>query len=147
MTQKLTDEVKEIFTDRELKLHSVLRELASCFGADATVHDIAVAFSDFALPKKTIDGKEYEAGYRGSGIVATGSHEATLVELKQSGTSCKLLFTIGDKFLYQTIAQFKVEDVVWMADNRGKKHTVVVSHEIVENTGNTHAVIITSKVV
>ena len=143
---KLTEEVKNIFTDRELKLHSVLRELASCFGPDATVHDVAVAFADFALPKKTINGTEYVAGYRGSDIVTTGNHEATLVELKQSGANCKLLFTIGNKFLYQTVDQFRVEDVVALAENRGKKHIVSVIHEIVANTGDVHAIVAVSKV-
>lgn len=145
-TQILTEEVKDIFTDRELKLHSVLRELASCFGADATIHDVALAFSDFVLPKKEIDGKEYVAGYRGSDIVAIGNHEAELIELKQSGARCKLLFTLGNKFLYQTIEQFKVEDIVVLTENRGKKHVVTVIHEIVENTGDKHAVIANSTV-
>lgn len=108
----LTEEVVELFSDKEIPMHKILREFATCFGVDATVNDIAVAFADFHLPTKTVNGKEYIAGYKGSKIVPTGLHAATLIDLVQRGSSAKLLFAVhNNKYLFQTLETFRVEDI------------------------------------
>ena len=141
----LTEEVTEIFLDEDIPMHFILQELATCFGPDATIHDVAVALVDFSLPTKTVNGKEYVAGYRGSNIVPAGLHKATLIDLVQSGSNAKLLFAVDNsKYLFQTLETFRVEDIRDYTKKIEQQFHVVVAHEKIENTGDIHAVVMSS---
>jgi len=148
MTQsyQLTDDVQEIFRDHDLNIKRVLREFATCFGTDATIHDVAVALEDFTLPRKEFNGSSYTAGYRGSSIITQGVHRATLADIKQSGSSAKLMFIIGNAYLFQTLETFKVEDIVRYTKSLNSEFEITVSHDKIIATGDTHATIISSKI-
>jgi len=143
--KELTEEVIELFSDTEVSMHRVLRELATCFGPDATIHDVAVALADFSLPTRKVAGKEYIAGYKGSHIVPSGLHNATLIDLVQNGSNAKLLFAVhNNKYLFQTLETFRVEDIRDYTKKIGHQFDIVVTHEKIENTGDKHAVVMSS---
>jgi hypothetical protein len=139
----LTTEVKDIFNDSDINLSRVLRELATCFGADATLHKVATSLDDFKLPTREVDGQIYIAGYKGSEIIEAGPRIATLIDIKQSGQSAKLMFSVGCKYIFYTLETFRVEDIVNYTKKIGKTFDIIVAHEIIENTGHKHATVLT----
>ncbi len=143
----ITPELKELFEDKEIPWDKILRELATAYGTDATVHDIAMAYTDAHLPSKEIDGKLYVAGYKGSGIISIGPHEATLLDITQNGGHAKLMFVLSNKYLFQTLDTFRVEDIVELTKQIGKPFSIIVAHEKIENTGATHAIIMKSDLI
>ena len=145
MTKPLSQDVQDIFSDTDLNIKKVIREFASCFGPDATIHDVAVALEDFTLPKKEFGGQSYIAGYKGSNIISQGVHDAVLADIKQSGSSAKLMFIIGNAYLFQTLETFKVEDIVNFTKSLNQSFEVTVTHDKIIQTGDIHATILTSK--
>lgn len=145
---ELTDEVKEIFNDVDINFRKVLRELSSCFDPDATIHDVAVAYEDFLLPTKTINGKTYKAGYKGVDIIPSGKHNAFLGDIKQHGSLVKLMFIVNSQYVFQTLKEYKAEDIVNYSKNMflGNIFRITVEHETIENTGIIHAVVNSSRV-
>ena len=142
---RLTQEVKELFDDQDIPWEKILRELATAFTPDITVHEIAKLYTDNRLPSKEVNGKSYVAGYRGTNIVSTGLHVATLVDIKQSGSNAKLMFAVqNNKYLFQTLDTFRVEDIVGLTKLLGETFNIVVAHEKIENTGDVHAVVVKS---
>ncbi len=139
----LTKEVLEIFDDSEINIKKVLRELATCFGADASIHDVAIAFESYKSPKKSIGGGLFSAGYGGSNMLKEGQYTGVLADITQYGKSAKLLFTIDDKYLYQTLkeAEFEVKDIVKYTKSLNQEFTVFIAHESIPSTGEKHAVI------
>jgi hypothetical protein len=143
--RKLTQEVKELFEDQDIPWEKILRELATAFTPDITIHEVAKLYTDNKLPSKEINGKYYIAGYKGTNIVSTGLHVATLVDIKQSGSSAKLMFVVQNhKYLFQTLDTFRVEDIVEFTKLLGETFNIVVAHEKIENTGDVHAIVVKS---
>jgi len=145
MTQQtVSPEIKEIFQDPDFE--SLLKTLATEFGEDITLKSVNFLFQqNRPVPEKLINGVNYSAGYRGQYMVAEGKHTGKLIDIKQSGSNCKLMFDLDDKqvFLYHNFPKdgLKVEQVVSLAESRGKAFDVVVKHETIPQTGDKHAVI------
>lgn len=143
----ISEEVKEIFDDPEVKLGTVLRTLATEFGEDATLKDVNAAFqANRPLPSHTINGETFVAGYRGEDIISEGQHSnAKLINLKQSGEFCKGMFAFpSGQFLYWSTLkeELKVEQIVRLAQQIGSTFDVTVSHDVVPTTGERHAKIV-----
>jgi len=143
MTQ-LSQEIQEIFTDNDLNIKRVLREFAIEFGTDATINEVATALEDFTLPRKEFNGQSFTAGYKGSNIIPHGSHNAVLADIKQSGSSAKLMFVLDGKYIFQTLETFKVEDIVNYTKSLNKSFKITVTHEKIIQTGDIHATVLTS---
>lgn len=142
--KELTEEVIEIFSDKELRLDRVLRELASCFGADASIHEIATELEIYKTPKKEVNGITFIAGYKGPNILEKGHHSSFLADIKQSGSDLKLMFVVGDKYIFQTIPKWRAEDVVNYTKKLNKPYRVDVVYDTIVNTGSVHATVLNS---
>lgn len=145
----MTKEISyELFEDKDIPWENIFRELASTFGADATINQVALAYSDFVLPKKEFNGLTYVAGYRGKSIISEGERIATLLDvssLKQE-VELKLLFGIADsvnicQYIYQTVRPTSIKDVINWTKSISKTFIMNVIHEKIENTGDIHALV------
>lgn len=143
ITEILTQEVKDIFEDSDLNIRKVLREFATCFGTDVTVHEVATALEDYTIPKKEINGVVYKAGYKGSAIIAEGNHTANLLDVKSTKDKIKLMFGVDGKYIWQSIPKddLNIDSVLEFAQSVEKEYSIDVKHEVIENTGGIHAVV------
>jgi len=142
----VSKDVKELFDDSDLDMGRILKKLAEAFGASATLEQVYNIYITYKLPTREIDGKQYVAGYKGSERVQDGWYEkATLIDVKQSGKECKLMFAINNKFLYQTLDEFTLNEVVSYAKDIGGQYKVLVIAEKIPATGDFHSVINTSE--
>jgi len=138
----MNNDIKEIFDDNELDIGRVLKKLAESFGASATLKQVYDIFTTYKLPTREVDGKSYVAGYKGLGRITDGWYNATLIDVKQSGKECKLMFAIDNKFLYQTLDEFTLNEVVSYAKDIGTTmFRVLVITEKIPNTGEHHSTI------
>ena len=128
-----------LLKDYDIDLPKTLRELAALFGVEATLHDISVAVTDVLLPTKTIAGKEYVAGYKGTNIIPAGNHKATLISFAKTKDKTKLLFAIGSKYIYSVPGNENLESL-FESVNIPNYFTIQVKHEKIENTGDLHAI-------
>lgn len=147
---KITPEVGEIFEDQDINIRRILRELATCFGTDASINDVATAFEDYNIPKKKIDGVVYIAGYKGSSIIPDGNDiTATLIDVKTTKDKVKLMFAVdGYRYIFQSISKniLSVDGAIEYVKSINKKYLITVAHEIIENTGGVHATVIGSEI-
>jgi len=142
--QTVNPEVKEIFQDSDFE--KTLKTLATEFGETTTLKQINYWLEqNREMPERLVNNKKYVAGYRGSKMVSEGDHKGTLIEIKQNGTQCKLMFDIdkGNVFLYHNFPRenLKVEQIVSLAQNVGNVFNVIVKHETIPQTGDKHAVV------
>jgi hypothetical protein len=97
------------------------------------------------MPERLVNGKSYVAGYRGAKMVSAGNHSGRLIEIKQNGNQCKLMFDIDQKgvFLYNNFPRenLKVEQIVSLASRIGTNFDIIVAHETIPQTGDKHAVV------
>jgi hypothetical protein len=144
-----------LFKEYEIELPKILRDLATIFGAEASLHEISAAVIDALLPTKIVGGKTYVAGYKGTNIIPVGESRATLVSIvpvknSRSGSDqYKLMFTVGDRYIYSTPGAINIGELIESA-NLFNYYTIQVRHEKIENTGDIHAVVVdylSSKVV
>jgi len=140
--EMISDEVKEIFNDKDLNISSIIKKLAEEFGSAATLEQIYNIYTSYKLPSRVINGKTYVAGYKGQERIGDGWYSnATLLDVKQSGKSCKLMFGLDGKFIYQTLDEFTLNEVVDYAKDIGKTFKIFVLSETIPATGDLHAVI------
>ncbi len=138
---QISEETKELFQDPEFE--KLLKLLATDFGGTATLASIYEAYQVHRpVPEQVVNGKSYRAGYH---IVGAGQHIGTLLDIKQHGPLCKLMFDIDDQgvFLYHNIKlnQLKVEQVVRLAQYLNHKFPVSVVAETIQQTGDRHSTI------
>lgn len=145
--ETISEEVKDIFDDPDLKFGSILRILAIEFGEEASLQKINKIFQDSRpLPTHTINGETFVAGYRGPNIISEGKHnKVKLVELKQSGVFCKGMFVFSTgQFLYWSFPreEMRIEEIVDLSKKLNEEFTVDVKHEIIKLTGESHAKVV-----
>ena len=141
----LNAEVRNIFDESDPGFEHIIKVLGETFGSTATLQQVYDIYTTFKLPAKTVDGVDYVAGYRGNNRIKDGWITAKLIDVKQSGQSCKLMFAIGNKFLYHTLEEFTIDGVVAHTKNIGVYFLVLVASEKIEATGDFHAVIMAFK--
>ena len=144
---KISEEVKEIFDDPDFGFGSILRVLATELGGDITLKEVNEIYqASRPLPTREINGETFVAGYRGPNIMPEGTHiNAKLVDIKQSGEKCKLLFVFpSSQFLYFSLPKdnLRVEGIVSLAKKLNQNFTAKVQHEIIPATGEKHAVVV-----
>lgn len=140
----ISEEIKEIFDDPDVKFGSVIRTLAMEFGQEATLKDINNIFqASRPLPSRTIDGETFMAGYRGESMVEEGEYtDVKLVEIRQNGDMCKAMFAFSSgQFLYWSVPKddLRIEQIVSLAQRIGDTFTVQVAHDVIKSTGEKHA--------
>ena len=142
--QTVSFEVKEIFQNPEFE--GMLKTLANEFGEETTLKSIYYWFQqNRVMPLKTVNGKIYTAGYCGAKMISEGLHSGKLIDIKQTGNICKLMFSINgiDIFLYHNIlmSDLKAEQIVRLGSNINEIFPITVKHETIVYTGDKHAVI------
>lgn len=141
----ISNEVKAVFEDPDFERN--LKILASEFGEDTSLAQVNFWFQQSRpVPEKLVDGKRYVAGYRGARMVSEGKHSGKLIQIRQEGNFCKLMFAVNglNVFLYHNIAKDKVDinQTVNMTKAIGEIFPIEVNHETVPQTGDRHAVIV-----
>lgn len=140
----VSQEVREIFEEPDFA--KILKTLAEEFGENTTLKTIYNSYEqNRPAPEKLINGKRYIAGYRGAKMVSEGTHSGKLLEIKQNGSNCKLMFSIDglNVFLYHTFPreQLKIEQIVKLGSIIGEVFAINVKHDVIPTTGDKHAVI------
>lgn len=140
LKQKVSEEVLEIFNEPDFE--KTLKLLAVEFTSDATLKNVYDSFQENRkVPVRTINGVEFKAGYH---TIQSGTHTATLLEIKKFGQVCKFMFGFtGNKFLYYNypLDKLRIEDILKLANFLQRTLTVVVSEDIVSGTGDCHMVV------
>jgi hypothetical protein len=138
---QISDETKELFKDPDFE--KLLKTLATDFGGDASLAAIYEAYQMHRpVPEQVVNGKSYKAGYH---TVAAGSYIGTLIDIRQHGAVCKLMFAVGDteSFLYYNypLNKLKVEQVVRLAKYLNQRFPIHVISETIQSTGDRHSTI------
>jgi hypothetical protein len=139
---ELIPEVEDFFYEADFERQ--IKYLAMQFGEDTTLKSLNEQIEHRRrMPTKTVGGKEYVAGYRGPLMVMPGQHNAVLGDVVEHGRSFKFIFLFGGAFLYYTRARAEVPviELIDRAKNVGKTFEVTVTHEVIANTGQYHAVV------
>ena len=148
--QTISPEVQELFDDPDFE--AILKTLASEFGEDITLNKLNKFYQkNKPVPHKDINGKDCAAGYTGRYMVREGHHKATLVDVKQNGPNCKLMFLMEPPpasdcdavFIYHNLPKetLKVEQIVRLGKAINDDFAVYVKHDTIPQTGDKHALI------
>lgn len=146
-TTNISEEIKEIFEDPDIKFGSILRTLAMELSSNMTLGELNDIFqASRPLPSHNINGETFVAGYKGTNIILEGKQaNAKLVSLKQNGDFCKAMFVFPTgQFLYWSSPkeELRIEQIVQLAQQMGNEFNVEVKHEIIPSTGEKHAKIV-----
>lgn len=140
----VSHEVREIFDNPDFA--KLLKTLAEEFGENATLKTVYNSYEqNQPVPEQFVNGKRYVAGYRGAKMVSEGKHSGKLINIKQNGSQCKLMFAIDGHniFLYHNFPkdQLKIEQILKLGAAVGDLFPVDVKYDVIPTTGDKHAVI------
>ena len=141
MKAPLPEELVEMF--KEPDFAKWLKCLATNLGSETPLSKVYEIYrQNRPVPEQVVNGKSYKAGYH---IFEPGNYIGTLIDIRQHGPLCKLMFDIEKNgiFLYHNIAlqKLKVEQVVRLAQYLNHDFPVSVVSETIPQTGDKHAII------